>query len=46
MSLRRSIRHEDQIYFLTLTVVHWIDSVLANLTRGSCRRSSRTVTYI
>jgi putative transposase len=25
MSLRRSIRHEDEIYFLTLTVVQWID---------------------
>ena len=25
MSLRRSIRHEDQIYFLTMTIVQWAD---------------------
>ena len=25
MSLRRSIRHENEIYFLTLTVVQWVD---------------------
>jgi len=25
MSLRRAIRHEDQIYFLTMTIVQWAD---------------------
>ena len=25
MSVRRSIRHEDQIYFLTMTTVQWVD---------------------